>query len=153
VSSHNGTGGAWTPAQLRRLYALGGHTSVTSGDAPQLIAKLRRQRRFAGSGRLAGVGIGTDTGGFADLPGPRTDANLGPLRYPFRSFDGRVLFSRQQTGTRVFDLNTDGVAHYGLMADLLADVQRRPRGRDALRTLFRSAEAYLRTWERAAPVR
>jgi microsomal dipeptidase-like Zn-dependent dipeptidase len=153
VSSHNGTGGAWTPSQLRRLYALGGHTSVTSGNAPELVEKLRRQRRFAASGPFAGVGIGTDTGGFADLPGPRTDARLGPLRYPFRSVDGRVTFSRQRTGTRVFDLNADGVAHYGLMADLLADVERQPRGRDALRTLFRSAEAYLRTWERAYAAR
>ena len=153
VSSHNGTGGAWTPAQLRRLYALGGHASVTSGTAPELVKKLLGQRSFRAPGRLQGVGFGTDTGGFADLPGPRTDARLGPLRYPFRSFDGRVTFTRQRTGARTFDLNTDGVAHYGLMADLLADVQRQSRGRDALRTLFASAEAYLRTWERAYAAR
>ena len=44
----------------------------------------------------------------------------------------------------------DGGAHYGLIADLLADVQRRPGGRAALATLFGSAEAYLRAWERAS---
>ncbi|HEX3317927.1 MAG TPA: hypothetical protein VHR88_07915, partial [Solirubrobacteraceae bacterium] len=72
-----------------------------------------------------------------------------PLRYPFRSYDGRVRFVRQRTGERTFDLNTDGVAHYGLFADLLADLQRTGRGRAALRVLFRSAQAYLATWQRA----
>ncbi|HEX6652565.1 MAG TPA: hypothetical protein VF072_07465, partial [Thermoleophilaceae bacterium] len=57
---------------------------------------------------------------------------------------------RQRTGRRVFDLNTDGVAHYGLVADLIADVQGRPGGRRALRTLFHSAEAYLEMWERTS---
>jgi hypothetical protein len=60
-----------------------------------------------------------------------------------------VRFTRERTGERVFDLNTDGVAQYGLFADLLADVQRTPRGPAALRVLFRSAEAYLQTWQRA----
>jgi hypothetical protein len=60
-----------------------------------------------------------------------------------------VTFRRQRTGTRTYDLNADGVAHYGLFADLLADVQRRQRGRQALGTLFRSAEAYLQMWRRS----
>jgi len=42
----------------------------------------------------------------------------------------------------------DGVAHYGLLPDLLADTAQRS-GRRALAPLFRSAEAYLRTWQRA----
>jgi hypothetical protein len=40
------------------------------------------------------------------------------------------------------------MAHYGLLADLLADM-RRGNGRRVLAPLFRSAEAYLRTWQRA----
>jgi hypothetical protein len=59
-----------------------------------------------------------------------------------------VTFHREQTGQRTFDLNTDGVAHYGLFADLLADTQHRS-GRKSLAPLFRSAEAYLRTWQLA----
>jgi len=34
------------------------------------------------------------------------------------------------------------------VADLIADVGRRPGGRGALRTLFHSAEAYLDMWRR-----
>ena len=75
-----------------------------------------------------------------------TGAARSPLRYPFKS--AGFTFGRQHTGTRVFDLNTDGVAHYGLIADLLADMRQRGRGR-AVRSLFHSAEAYLRVWLRA----
>jgi hypothetical protein len=57
---------------------------------------------------------------------------------------------RQRSGTRTFDLNTDGVAHYGLFADVVADIQRTPSTRPALGPLFHSAEAYLRMWQRAA---
>ncbi len=145
ISSHNGTGGEWTAAELRRLHALGGYASVTPDTAPTLAKKIERMARFG----FFGVGIGTDTGGFASQPGPRADAATRPLRYPFRSYDGRVTFTRERTGTRTFDLNADGVAHYGLMADLVADMQQQRSSRRALPSLFRSAEAYLRTWQRA----
>ena len=58
-------------------------------------------------------------------------------------------FGKQRTGSRTYDLNEDGVAHYGLFADLLADMQRTRPGRRALTPLYRSAEAYVRMWERA----
>ncbi len=71
------------------------------------------------------------------------------MKYPFNSYDGKVKFSRERTGTRTFDLNQDGVAHYGLFADLIADMRRSPNAGQAMMALFRSAEAYLDTWERA----
>jgi hypothetical protein len=148
VSSHTGTGGLWTDGQLRLLYRLGGIATATLDDAPQLTAKIERFKADRAKGRYFGVGLGTDTGGFSSLPGRRADAAQTPLAYPFRSFLGRVSFQRQRTGSRTFDLNTDGVAHYGLVADLIADMQQHGGG-PALRSLFRSAEAYLRTWELA----
>ncbi len=150
VSSHNGTGGSWTADELRTLYRGGGIASATPALAPELAAKLLSFRRYRGGrNHYFGVGLGTDTGGFSSLPGPREDAATDPLRYPFRSYDGEIRFSRQHTGERYFDLNTDGVAHYGLFADLLADMQRGPSGKAAMRTLFRSAEAYLQMWKLA----
>jgi hypothetical protein len=53
------------------------------------------------------------------------------------------------TGERVFDLNSDGVAHYGLFADLLAQMRSADGGAAATRSLFGSAEAYLQAWEAA----
>jgi microsomal dipeptidase-like Zn-dependent dipeptidase len=145
LSSHNNTGGFWTPDDLRRLHALGGYVSAT----PDVATKLATKIDDLGAYGFTGVGIGTDTGGFAALPEPAPDAATNPLRYPFRSYDGKVRFARQRSGTRTFDLNKDGVAHYGLMPDLIADVERRPGGARAAALLFGSAEAYLRTWEAA----
>ena len=147
VSSHTGTGGVWTPTELRRLYRLGGFATARPDAAAKLGGDIVRLQK-ASLHAYCGVGLGTDTGGFSSLPAPAADAARKPLRYPFRSYDGRVTFAREQTGTRTFDLNTDGVAQYGLFADLLADMQRRPRGRTAQRVLFRSAEGYLRMWAR-----
>jgi microsomal dipeptidase-like Zn-dependent dipeptidase len=148
VSSHTNTGGEWTAPQLRRLYRLGGLASATPEVAPEMVGKILRLSRQAGRKRRPAVALGSDTGGFASLPGPREDG--GPaLRYPFTSYDGRVEFKRQRSGERTFDLNRDGVAHYGLFADLIADIEGQPRGETALRSMFGSAEAYLRTWERA----
>jgi microsomal dipeptidase-like Zn-dependent dipeptidase len=143
VSGHNGTGGAWTTGELRKLYSVGGIAAATLDTAPDLISSIDR---FARLGHGLGVPLGSDAGGFASLPGPSDAAT--PLRYPFRAFRGDVTFHRQRTGRRVFDLNTDGVAHYGLLADLIADAGRRPGGPRALRTLFHSAEAYLEMWQR-----
>jgi Membrane dipeptidase (Peptidase family M19) len=147
VSSHTDTGGEWTPSDLRRLYALDGFATATLSDARELPRRILRFRPYRDRGRFLGVGLGTDTGGFNDLPGPRADASENPLRYPFRL--GGVRLVRERTGERTFDLNTDGVAHYGLVPDLIADMRGQSRGKAAMRILFRSAEAYLDTWRAA----
>jgi microsomal dipeptidase-like Zn-dependent dipeptidase len=150
ISSHNGTGGEWTPSELRRLYRLGGFAAVTPDLAPALAQKILAMARYASPAHgFTGIGLGTDTNGFSSLPGPRPGARAHPLRYPFASYDGSVTFTRERTGTRPFDLNRDGVAHYGLIADLIADMQHTSAGRRALPLLFNSAEAYVDTWQRA----
>jgi microsomal dipeptidase-like Zn-dependent dipeptidase len=149
VSSHTGTGGIWLPAQLARLYALGGIAAAHADSVPKVVDRILELRRSRSASFYFGVPFGTDTGGFGGLAGPLIDAGKRLLRYPFRSYDGRVSFVRQRTGERSFDLNTDGIAHYGLMADLVADLQQQPGAGDALPALFHSAEAYLETWQRA----
>ena len=150
ISSHTGTGGEWTPEQLRRLYALGGLAAATPETAGELAQKILAFRRQRSAGHFFGVGLGTDTGGFSEQPGPRPDASADPLRYPFQAFRCDISFRRQRSGSRSFDLNSDGVAHYGLIADLVADMAAQPSGQEALRLLFSSAEAYLQMWERAS---
>lgn len=102
-----------------------------------------------GSADGLATGLGSDINGIHNQPPPRENAAEDPLKYPFTSYDGRVVFDRQVTGERVFDLNTDGVAHYGLYPDFIADMQQQEGGEQALKYLFRSAEAYLQAWERA----
>jgi len=119
---------------------------VTVDFIHQLIAAYREVH-----GDTVGLatGLGSDINGIHQQAEPREDAAENPLQYPFRSYDGRVVFERQVTGERVYDLNVDGVAHYGLYPDFIADMRRTPGGEEALRYVFRSAEAYLRAWARA----
>jgi hypothetical protein len=153
VSSHTDTGGHWTASDLTRLNRLGGFATARLDNSTGLVSRVSELNRYRKRGRFFGCGLGTDTGGFNELPGPEADAGKRPLRYPFPSYDRRVRFTRQRSGERSFDLNTDGIAHYGLLPDALAEVRRRPGGRRALRLLFRSAQAYLDTWRRAAAPR
>jgi microsomal dipeptidase-like Zn-dependent dipeptidase len=148
VSSHTGTGGFWTQQQLRLIYRLGGMAAARADAAPDLAARIEELRVDRSKRHYFGVGLGTDTGGFSSLPAPRPDASQTPVTYPFRALYCNVQLQRERSGSRTFDLNSDGVAHYGLIPDLLADMQQHG-GSAALRLLFRSAEAYLRMWELA----
>jgi hypothetical protein len=59
--------------------------------------------------------------------------------------------SKQVYGSRTFDLNTDGVAQYGLYADWTVDLIRQAGsdGPALRRQLTSSAEAYTQMWEGA----
>ena len=149
VSSHTGSGGIWTESDLRRLYAIGGFATARPDTAGRLASTILRFKPYARPGEVFGVGLGSDTGGFAAAPGPDPEAAQDPLRYPARPYGSTSKLLCQVSGTRTFDLNRDGVAHYGMYPDLLAYMRQKPQGEEATRVLYRSAEAYLRTWERA----
>jgi hypothetical protein len=51
-------------------------------------------------------------------------------------------------GRRDFDLNLDGVAHNGLLPDFLQDAKNVGLTHEHLEPLFRSAEDYVRVWEK-----
>jgi hypothetical protein len=59
-----------------------------------------------------------------------------------------LTFDRQVSGNRTFDLNKDGMAHYGMLADLMQDVRQRS-GAEVYEAVMNSAEGYLQMWERA----
>ena len=84
--------------------------------------------------------------GFAHQGDPRKG---GDVTYPFKSFDGRQTIDKQGSGQRVYDINVDGVAHYGLFPDWVEDL-RHIGGQEVVDDLGRGAEAYLQMWERAA---
>jgi microsomal dipeptidase-like Zn-dependent dipeptidase len=149
VSSHSDTGGLWTQSELRRLTAIGGVAAQTLAGSAGLAKSIVARKSYKSKKHYFGVGLGTDTGGFSTPPAARADAATNPLSYPFHLNGGQISFTRERTGDRAFDLNSDGMAHYGLLPDLLADMQRQPHGKEAIGLLFRSAEAYLRMWELA----
>ena len=73
-----------------------------------------------------------------------------PVRYPFTGLGG-VTVGKQHSGRRVYDINRDGVAHYGLYPDWVEDL-RKLAGRDIVDDMARGPEAYLQMWERAVGV-
>ncbi len=99
--------------------------------------------KMAGKG---GVALGTDFNGFARQPGPRFvkgRAPAGPVTGVTYDADRPVY----TLGSKRFDFNEMGLAHYGLLPDFLSDAEvvlQRP----ALETLYRSAEAYCDMWKR-----
>jgi hypothetical protein len=47
------------------------------------------------------------------------------------------------------DFNTEGMIHIGLLPELIEDARRDGVSDEDLEPLFRSAEGYVRMWERA----
>ncbi|WP_200948686.1 hypothetical protein [Microbacterium sp. Root61] len=101
-------------------------------------------------GSVTGYGFGTDVNGLGNQAAARSNSAELPLVYPFTALNGATV-DREMVGQRTYDLNTDGMANYGLLADWTADVVL-AAGADgpALKELLmNSAEAYTRMWEAA----
>ena len=64
-------------------------------------------------------------------------------------FGGNAPIRRYKTGNRDWDFNTDGMAHYGLMPDFLQDLRNVGMSAGSLTPLMRSAEDYLKMWEKS----
>ncbi|HEV3230052.1 MAG TPA: Coagulation factor 5/8 type domain-containing protein [Solirubrobacteraceae bacterium] len=136
-------------AQLfTRIYASGGFISPPVSPAAAFAAQGKVDKSLMDPRYHFGFGWGSDENGLGDQPGP---ASATPISYPFKSFDGGVTFTREQWGQRTFDLNTDGLANYGMYADWLQELQQ-VGGRPLMTDMFQGAEAYLQTWERAVGV-
>ncbi|MGW0045073.1 membrane dipeptidase [Rhodococcus sp. NPDC003348] len=154
VSSHS-----WTdPLNYRRIYALGGFVAAYASslqDDPKkedFVSAWREAREMRSDDHYFGFGYGADTNGFGPQARPRANAAADPLHYPYTTFDGGTVMDRQRTGERVFDLNVDGVAQYGLIPDWIEDM-RNVAGDDGdriIEDMSRGAEAYLQMWERVA---
>lgn len=147
VSGHSGTISAARDSQ--RIVDSGGLISnLPDKPSPTAVDYIQKLSALYPPGKAPASGFGSDINGIHQQADPRSDALEKPLLYPFKSPMGDVVFERQKTGERVYDLNTDGVAHYGLYPDYIADMMMQPGGKPAVATLFRSAEAYLQLWER-----
>jgi microsomal dipeptidase-like Zn-dependent dipeptidase len=147
VSSHS-----WSTVDaFPRIYKLGGVIAPYAGSSEGFVKKWQALQEMRSSSNVFwGVGYGADMNGLGSQGGPRTDAP-NPVRYPFKSFDGKVTLDRQHSGERVFDINEDGVANYGLYPDWIEDL-RQIAGKPIVDDMARGSEAYLQMWERAVGV-
>lgn len=110
-----------------------------NGDA----ARLQRGAFHARDGKVS-----------ADTSDPtirRVCERVAPIKAKFLQMEGgnNGPLPRSVAGRRDFDVNIDGMAHYGLLPDFIQDL-RNVGLTDALLTpLFRSAEHFVRMWEKS----
>jgi hypothetical protein len=135
------------PGNWPRIWKLGGLAFPDSDTSTGFVDAYRKFRPKK-TPFLLGWGYGADLGGLAEQPSARADS----VRYPFKSYDGKVTFDKQTTGERTFDYTQEGVAHYGLYADWFEDL-RQLGGPEMTRDMSNAAEAYLQMWERASGIR
>ena len=149
VSSHS-----WSDdTSYRRIMELGGVVTPMADHADVLDDQWEEQRALYEEGKGSkrygfGFGYGDDMNGFG---GPRkpTAGTDAEITYPFDSpIDPGVTVEKQQSGTKTFDINTDGVAHFGQWPDWTEGV-RQDAGGQVIDDLRNGAESYLRMWERA----
>jgi hypothetical protein len=144
VSSHSWS----TPDAYPRIYGEKGFITPYAGDSTGFVEKWKQHLGWANPSTYWGFGFGADINGFGAQGDPRPDAATNhPVTYPFTGLGG-VRIDQQVSGQRVYDINKDGVAHYGLYPDWIQDL-RMLAGDDIVKDMERGPEAYLQMWERA----
>lgn len=146
-----------------QLYDLGGISKINLGrcraadrQGAMVESLLDRIDQITTAGAFPAEGFGFDLNGFASAPRPRfgddarcDDEQTDPITYPFDSHAGDITFTPPFIGNRALDFNTEGLAHIGLLPELIEDARRDAVSPHDLDPLFRSAEGYLRMWEKA----
>jgi len=145
------------------VYDIGGVSKTGLGrcaaaDRTGAMGDRLRERiaEITAHGGYPAEGFGFDLNGFAGGPRPRfgpnsdcSDPQANPVTYPFTSYAGDVTFTEPHLGARDVDFDTEGMIHMGLLPELIEDARRDGVTDEELEPLFRSAEGYLRMWERA----
>ncbi|MGA8845063.1 MAG: hypothetical protein WB471_00420, partial [Nocardioides sp.] len=151
ISSHSWS----TPDAYARIYQQGGFITPYAGDSTGFVDKWRQHIAWADERYYWGMGFGADMNGLGAQGDPRGSDVANKVTYPITGLGG-VTLNRQQAGERVYDINVDGVAQYGLYPDWVADLSKvastsggAAEGAAIFDDMGRGAEAYLQMWERA----
>ena len=147
----------------------GGKRAATATRVPRILNDCGRSSKSFAQHYLSTlqkvnnepVAFGSDINGLETLTAPRfgNDAcgrDQDPpqsaatrINYPFTGYRSSVSFPQQQWFNRRFDFNTDGFAQVGMYPDLVEDLQKIGLTTNDLDPLFRSADAFVRLWEKA----
>ena len=151
-SGHNGYRGdgasenSRTTQQLHDISALHGMAGVGSDgvDAYTWIRNYAQVAYAMGANGEGGVMFGTDLNGLVKAPRPRPGS---AVRYD-------ASFPAPRTGSKTWDYNRDGVAHYGMLSDFLKDVRTGPSAAPIVDDmLMRNAQYFFDTWKKAETLR
>ncbi len=169
ISGHGGHGGI-SNAQAVQIIKQGGivYPNVRNGAGYKgFLEQMKPLWAASGTRRLLAIGYGADSNGLANLPAPR-GAGSTQIEYPFTLFQGpgwgpqyaaagiapitvdKLKIAEKDcagcTDGQSWDMNEVGMAHYGLVADIVEEI-RIEGGEEAINAFYNSAETYLRLWE------
>jgi hypothetical protein len=150
ISSHS-----WADDyNYKQILRMGGVVTPHSQSSTSFVAKWRTLRQWADSRYLFGLGWGSDVNGFSAQGAPRNPKPGQGVTYPFTGLGG-VQVDKQVTGKHTWDINTEGVDHYGLYPDWVQDatILAGAQGPEFTADIERGAEAFLQMWERAVGVK
>jgi microsomal dipeptidase-like Zn-dependent dipeptidase len=145
-----------------RIYQLGGVSTTgfgrcrdDGGPGSTVQGFIDKIQFITANNGYPAEGFGFDLNGFAGARGPRfgdgvcASPQTDPVTYPFRSYADDIEFTQPVIGNRTLDFNYEGLVHIGLLPELIEDARRDAVSDADIEPLFRSAEGYIRTWERA----
>lgn len=145
-----------TAAQYRRIGDAHGMAGVGSADSDAYtwIQEYNAVVQAMGSGAVAG--FGTDTDGLAMGMPPRLKLGVVPKTLlnplgaaPASSVKYDASFPKSRLGNREWDYNSQGVVHYGMLADFLKDARTAPNGANLIdNNLMNGAQYFLDTWKK-----
>ncbi|MBQ49568.1 MAG: peptidase [Zetaproteobacteria bacterium] len=130
--------------------------SIRSWAQSYLYAKDKSERWSL----YPSVAFGSDLNGMITMPSARfgekgcggnaeqVAEQRNPVEYPFISYDGSISFNRLQIGKKAMDINFDGMSNVGMIPDFIADMSNIGMNEEDLAPLFRSAEGFIKMWEK-----
>ena len=146
----------------QKIYEMGGVVTPAGDDAEDFVKLWEQHREWYDPRYYSGFGFGSDTNGFSAHGGPSA------IEYPFTGFGGATFERNRRDYSAAapdpnsvegnYDINSDGISHYGLFADWFTSARgiaeaREPGNGDLFwDDMFRGSEAYLQMWERAVGV-
>jgi microsomal dipeptidase-like Zn-dependent dipeptidase len=123
-------------AEIGKLHGMAGVGTV-GVDAQSFVTMYGKVTQAMGKGAIAG--FGTDTNGLQPGMPPRRGS---AVHYT-------DAFPKSRLGTRVWDYNSDGVAHYGMLPDFLEDARSLPNGKEVVdHGMMFGADYFLETWKK-----
>jgi microsomal dipeptidase-like Zn-dependent dipeptidase len=168
--------GMRTDEQLRRIYALGGMVAVATRQPTTIPAAqdwfgthppttypdrtipagwTHYLHALGVAGSEASIAFGTDMNGMNGAPAPLMFEGPSGSDFLLRHQDADIYdhgdsrLTRSTTGARRWDIGSDGLAHIGLLPDLLQRWRREGIGTNQLAPLMRSADGYVAAMQRA----
>jgi microsomal dipeptidase-like Zn-dependent dipeptidase len=142
-----------TPKQYARIAKLGGMAGVGTA-CRNAYQWLQLYSMVVQEMHQQSAALGTDFNGLVKGMPPRYGTSHEDCDSPRdRTIASHISYSpffpKSQLGPKTWDYNTDGVAHYGMLAEFLMDAKTAPNGKQLIDdNLTYGADAFFKAWQK-----